>query len=72
MRAAFRCPSNIALVKYWGKKEGGRQLPANASVSLTLGDLYAETIVEVAHGNVSGQPAFKFFLDCGYIKTKDP
>ena len=63
MRAAFRCPSNIALVKYWGKKEGGRQLPANASVSLTLGDLYTETSVEVAHGNVSGAPAFKFFLD---------
>ncbi len=28
-------PSNIALVKYWGKKKG-YQLPANPSVSLTL------------------------------------
>lgn len=31
----FRSPSNIALVKYWGKKEG--QIPANPSVSFTLG-----------------------------------
>jgi diphosphomevalonate decarboxylase len=27
-------PSNIALIKYWGKKEG--QLPLNPSLSLTL------------------------------------
>ncbi|MCS6982675.1 MAG: hypothetical protein NZL83_00615 [Candidatus Absconditabacterales bacterium] len=30
------CPSNIALVKYWGKKPGYKQIPANPSVSLTL------------------------------------
>lgn len=30
----WQSPSNIALVKYWGKKEG--QIPANASVSFTL------------------------------------
>ncbi|THH35535.1 diphosphomevalonate/mevalonate 3,5-bisphosphate decarboxylase family protein [Neolewinella litorea] len=30
----WRSPSNIALVKYWGKH--GNQLPQNASVSLTL------------------------------------
>ncbi|MEO1010578.1 MAG: diphosphomevalonate decarboxylase [Bacteroidota bacterium] len=30
----WKAPSNIALVKYWGKKEG--QIPANPSVSLTL------------------------------------
>jgi len=31
---AWRSPSNIALVKYWGKY--GRQLPSNPSVSFTL------------------------------------
>lgn len=46
--AAFRCPSNIALVKYWGKK--GLQLPANASISFTLRDLYTETRVETSKG----------------------
>lgn len=30
----WRAPSNIALVKYWGKR--GEQLPANPSVSFTL------------------------------------
>lgn len=63
MKAAYRCPSNIALVKYWGKKEGGIQLPANPSVSLTLSDLYAETSIELVHGNVSGKPAFNVLVD---------
>lgn len=30
----WQCPSNLAIVKYWGKH--GRQLPRNASVSMTL------------------------------------
>jgi diphosphomevalonate decarboxylase len=59
----WRCPSNIALVKYWGKKKGGVQWPANASLSLNLSDLYAQTGVSLAHGNVSGKPAFDFLLD---------
>lgn len=45
MKVGYRCPSNIALVKYWGKKAGGVQLPANPSVSWSLGDLYASTTV---------------------------
>ncbi|MDC0579209.1 diphosphomevalonate decarboxylase [Bacteroidia bacterium] len=32
----WESPSNIALVKYWGKKIGGIQWPANASISFTL------------------------------------
>ena len=31
---SFSAPSNIALVKYWGKKE--QQIPANPSLSFTL------------------------------------
>ncbi|MBK7789003.1 MAG: diphosphomevalonate decarboxylase [Saprospiraceae bacterium] len=34
-------PSNIAIVKYWGKH--GRQLPRNASVSFTLSNAVSET-----------------------------
>ncbi len=37
----WRCPSNIALVKYWGKYPG--QLPCNPSISLTLNNAYTET-----------------------------
>ena len=33
-RFTFSSPSNIALVKYWGKKEN--QIPANPSISFTL------------------------------------
>lgn len=38
---AWRSPSNIALIKYWGKY--GRQLPKNASISLTLENAFSET-----------------------------
>jgi diphosphomevalonate decarboxylase len=34
VRVGWRAPSNIALVKYWGKKS--RQLPENGSLSITL------------------------------------
>ena len=33
-KATYKSPSNIALVKYWGKKEN--QIPANPSISFTL------------------------------------
>ncbi len=41
---AWRSPSNIALIKYWGKK--GHQLPGNPSLSLTLKDCLTETKVK--------------------------
>ena len=34
IKIGWRAPSNIALIKYWGKK--GNQLPENASLSITL------------------------------------
>lgn len=36
-----RCPSNIAIVKYWGKY--GNQLPKNPSISFTLSNCFTET-----------------------------
>ncbi len=33
---AWKSPSNIALVKYWGKKPTEVQIPSNASISFTL------------------------------------
>ena len=42
-KTAWRSPSNIALIKYWGKKP--IQIPANPSVSFTLNHCASETTV---------------------------
>ena len=41
----WRSPSNIALIKYWGKKPN--QIPLNTSLSITLNNCY--TITEVSY-----------------------
>lgn len=38
------CPSNIALIKYWGKYPG--QIPANPSISYTLNNCKTNTTIE--------------------------
>jgi diphosphomevalonate decarboxylase len=38
---SWQAPSNIALVKYWGKY--GEQLPKNPSISFTLTNCYTRT-----------------------------
>lgn len=44
-------PSNIALVKYWGKH--GNQLPMNASLSMTLSNAYTELSLELTDKQTS-------------------
>lgn len=53
-------PSNIALVKYWGKH--GEQLPQNASVSFTLSHCHTTTTLDYTPKSSSGFD-FKVFLD---------
>lgn len=43
-KITYRSPSNIALVKYWGKKEN--QIPANPSISFTLDACATTTTVQ--------------------------
>ncbi|AEE94373.1 diphosphomevalonate decarboxylase [Acidianus hospitalis] len=38
-------PSNIAIVKYWGKRNAELNLPLNSSISISLDNLYARTKV---------------------------
>lgn len=45
----WQAPSNIALVKYWGKH--GMQLPANPSISFTLDACRTITTVKATKGN---------------------
>jgi diphosphomevalonate decarboxylase len=40
-------PSNIALLKYWGKQAGQQQWPTNPSISLSLSTLQSTTYAEV-------------------------
>ncbi|MES1954257.1 diphosphomevalonate decarboxylase [Salinisphaera hydrothermalis EPR70] len=44
-QATARAHSNIALIKYWGKRAGPRNLPAVGSISVTLDALYTDTTV---------------------------
>jgi len=50
MRATARAQPNIALVKYWGKRDSRRNLPAVGSISITLDELYTEMDVEFDDG----------------------
>ena len=38
--------ANIAIVKYWGKKDAEKMIPATSSISLTLNDMFTETEME--------------------------
>lgn len=46
MRASAIAHPNVALIKYWGKSDVARNLPAVGSLSVTLGALRTETTVE--------------------------
>lgn len=56
-RSGWKCPSNIALVKYWGKRDF--QKPMNPSLSFVLQQAYTETSV-VLHKN-GGQKVEYYF-----------
>lgn len=46
MKATARAHTNIALIKYWGKRDEELILPTNNSLSLTLDGFYTTTTVE--------------------------
>ena len=41
-------PANIALCKYWGKRDAELNLPVNSSLSISLGKLGTHTVVKFA------------------------
>lgn len=66
-KVEWRSPSNIALVKYWGKKEN--QIPANPSISFTLNACHTQT--SVAYSKLDKETndfSFDFLFEG---KTKD-
>lgn len=50
MRATAIAHPNIALIKYWGKREGDGNLPAVGSLSITLAGMSSRTTVEFDTG----------------------
>lgn len=48
MQASAIAHPNVALIKYWGKRDTARNLPATGSLSLTLGGLQTRTSVRFA------------------------
>ncbi len=56
--SSWASPSNIALIKYWGKH--GLQLPSNPSISFTLNACRTETRLEL---HPKGDQAIRVFLN---------
>jgi diphosphomevalonate decarboxylase len=60
-KIVWRCPSNIAIVKYWGKK--GIQTPCNASVSLTLSESFTEIELEFFDKKNNSHIELEYFFE---------
>lgn len=50
MKATATAPSNIAFIKYWGKKNEDLKIPENGSISMNLSNLLTTTTVEFSPG----------------------
>ena len=57
-KITWQCPSNLAIVKYWGKH--GNQLPSNPSISFTLSTSHTTTSIRWEEAERFG---FTFLLD---------
>ena len=57
----FSAPSNIALVKYWGKKQN--QIPANPSISFTLNNCKTITSLSFELKNNKTDFSFDFLFE---------
>ncbi|MCH2214422.1 MAG: diphosphomevalonate decarboxylase [Flavobacteriales bacterium] len=57
----WKCPSNIAIVKYWGKK--ANQIPCNSSLSLTLAHACTETEVSLSAKSSDGVIELDYFFE---------
>ncbi len=59
--SAWKSPSNIALVKYWGKKDV--QIPCNSSLSVTITRSHTVTRTEIIEKPGKQGPGFEFYFE---------
>ncbi len=57
----WQTPSNIALVKYWGKSDP--QIPKNASISFTLNNCHTNTTIDFLKIEKSNEAQFELFFE---------
>lgn len=60
-RFSWRCPSNIAIVKYWGKKPG--QIPCNSSISMTLTKSFTEIELELVDKKSKSEVEIDYYFE---------
>lgn len=58
---AWQTPSNIALIKYWGKSEP--QIPKNASISFTLNNCHTITSIDFSKKSNTSEIKFELFFE---------
>ncbi|WP_299006201.1 diphosphomevalonate decarboxylase [uncultured Tenacibaculum sp.] len=61
LTVTWQTPSNIALVKYWGKSEP--QIPKNASISFTLNNCHTTTKIEFTKTLPKNQVEFELYFE---------
>jgi diphosphomevalonate decarboxylase len=61
LSTTWQTPSNIALVKYWGKTDP--QIPKNASISFTLNNCHTITTIEFLKIEKSNEAQFELFFE---------
>ena len=57
----WQTPSNIALIKYWGKSNP--QIPKNASISFSLNNCHTKTTIDFLKKEKSMEAEFKLFFE---------
>lgn len=79
-KISWRCPSNIAIVKYWGKKEN--QIPCNASLSMILTNSFTEVHLGLSEKKSKNEIELNYFFEgekntlfeerlCKYLKNQE-
>ena len=74
MTKTARAHTNIALIKYWGKKDAILRIPLMSSLSMTLDAFYTDTSIEKGtdtnefYLNYKKQSLYKSKIDFNFIK----